>query len=284
MSEQFYSVKSAPLVGVDIEWFHVQVSNGVYVYMLSQNGVARATKTHRFKVSRFCQKNGWKPSPVWVSGVTTLLELNVKAPDGKEYPSQLLTVAQVTDYIAHLAKDGDEYGLKLLTGLAHESLEQRFDQLFNKPLKPVEVKDAELTAKLTMEIQEQVIRQIGQRLQAAGGSASKKREFLNLLLEGHTAKELVAKELTDSTGKVLRKAGGGRKRAYTKLNLVDPTHREALRHLYHAIALEMCFVPVGTEDYLTQWHSAAVAQLKRSKLPHQVKLDMVGRVTEFCLS
>ena len=258
--------------------------------MLSLRKVADALKLHHLRWQRFCKSKGWNPCGYEGYTValisTSILKLNVGehtlAGNGVS-EAQLLTCPQVTEFIAYQAYDGDEYCQRLLTSLALESLEQRFDQLFNKPLKPVEVKDAELTAKLTMELHEEVIKSIGDRLNRAGGSASQKRQFLNMLLEGHTAQELVDKELTDSTGTVLRRKGTGKGRSYLKLNLVDPAHYVALRRLYHAVALEMCFVPVGASNPQTLWLTAAVTQLKKSKLPANIKADMLARVTAYCV-
>lgn len=283
MSEQFYSVKSAPLAGEVIDWFHVQMADGSYVYMLSQQGVARATKTHNFQLTRFSRNNGWNVSQERVSTDTSVLLANVKSPDGKERESQLYTPTQISAFILDRAVSGDAYCVELAKALMAESLETRFDQLFNKPLKPVEVKDTELAAKLTMHIQEETIKNLGDRLNRAGGSVSQKRQFLNTLLEGHTAQELVDKDLVDSTGKVIRKAGTGKGRSYLKLNLVDPSHAEALRKLYQAVAFDMCFIPAGTPDIQTLWLTIATTQLKKSKLPPQVKQAMLSRVAAYCV-
>lgn len=109
-------VKQAPLAGVVIDWFHVQMSDGNYVYMLSLRKVAVALKLHPFTASRFCKSKGWNPcgyeSYTAAHISTSMLKLNVgkKTLAGNGVSeAHLLTCPQVTEFIAYRAFDGDEY-------------------------------------------------------------------------------------------------------------------------------------------------------------------------------
>ena len=81
MSQQFYSVKQAPLAGVVIDWYNVKLVDGTYVYMLSRTKVTAALKVHNFTATRFEAKKGWKPCEYELFSATqnsgSILKLNV---------------------------------------------------------------------------------------------------------------------------------------------------------------------------------------------------------------